>query len=194
LTIKESDFTPDPGACYKPVIYLYPEREQQVQVQLDLDGELTCTYPAYREGWTVTAHPDGTLTDERGQSYNYLYWEGLLETRYDMTSGFCIPGDKTAEFLEWALDKLGLSRREANEFIVYWLPQMEGNSYNIICFQTDAYENAAALKVEPAPDTVIRVFMAWQSSDTFVSLPEQDLTAPQRQGFTVVEWGGAQVN
>lgn len=37
----------------KPVIYLYPEEETQVTVQLDYAGELTCTYPAYQDGWTV---------------------------------------------------------------------------------------------------------------------------------------------
>ena len=63
----------------KPVIYLYPETETEVNVQLGFDGELTCTYPAYRDGWTVTAQPDGTLTDEGGQTYNYLYWEGVSD-------------------------------------------------------------------------------------------------------------------
>lgn len=193
LSIKESTFRPDPEACYKPVIYLYPEQRQDVSVTLDLQGTLTCTYPAYREGWKVTAHPDGTLTDAQGQSYNYLYWEGLLDTRYDLTTGFCVPGEETAQFLEWALERLGLNRREANEFIVYWLPLMEGNPYNLISFQTEAYQDAARLEVEPAPDTLIRVFMAWQASDCFTVLPAQELTAPQRKGFTVVEWGGAQV-
>ena len=47
----------------KPVIYLYPEQEQDVSVRLDYDGKLTCTYPEYDDGWDVTAAPDGTLTD-----------------------------------------------------------------------------------------------------------------------------------
>ena len=29
--------------------------------------------------------------------------------------------------------------------------------------------------------------------DEFVELPEQTLTAPERQGFTAVEWGGAEI-
>ena len=58
----------------KPVIYLYPEEETRVTVKLDYNGQLTCTYPAYEKGWTVTASPDGTLTDEAGKQYNYLYW------------------------------------------------------------------------------------------------------------------------
>ena len=54
----------------KPVIYLYPEEETQVTVKLDYAGELTCTYPAYDDGWAVTAQPDGTLTDAAGQTYS----------------------------------------------------------------------------------------------------------------------------
>ena len=56
----------------KPVIYLYPEAETEVAVRLDYDGDLTCTYPAYDGGWTVLAQPDGTLTDQDGQTYRYL--------------------------------------------------------------------------------------------------------------------------
>ena len=111
----------------KPVIYLYPEETTSVNVQLELSGELTCTYPAYNGGWQVTAAPDGTLTDVSGQTYSYLYWEGDLIGEPDLSEGFCVPGSETAAFLEDALAQLGLTRREANEFIVYWLPQMECN-------------------------------------------------------------------
>lgn len=194
LTIEQSDFEPDPNAVYKPVIYLYPEKETEVTVNLNLDGELTCTYPEYDSGWTVTASPDGTLTDKNGQTYNYLYWEGETYTKYDLSKGFCVKGEDTAEFLEQALSDLGLARREANEFIVYWLPLMEQNPYNIISFQTDVYTNSAKLNINPVPDTLIRVFMAWQASDTFVELPSQNLSAPERAGFTVVEWGGTEIS
>ena len=40
------------------MVYLYPEEETQVTVQLDYAGELTCTYPAYNDGWTVIASPE----------------------------------------------------------------------------------------------------------------------------------------
>lgn len=193
LTVKASDWQPDPDAAYKPVIYLYPEEETAVSVHLILDGRLTCTYPAYNDGWKVTALPDGTLIDVGGQTYNYLYWEGETYAQYDLSKGFCVKGKDTAAFLEDALDRLGLTRREANEFIVYWLPLMEQNPYNIISFQTDLYANAAQLAVDPAPDTLIRVFMAWKAAEEPVVLPEQELTAPERNGFTVVEWGGTEI-
>lgn len=177
----------------KPVIYLYPEEETEVTVRLDYDGTLTCTYPAYEDGWTVTAAPDGVLTDGAGQTYTYLYWEGVSQVEYDFSRGFCVPGGETAAFLENALSRLGLTRREANEFIVYWLPRMEPNSYNLICFQSEAYTDHARLTVTPEPDSLLRVFMAWSPLEVPVDLPAQDLPAFQREGFTLVEWGGAEI-
>ena len=193
LTIEPSDWEPEPGVAYKPVIYLYPEEETEVSVNLTLDGKLTCTYPAYGNGWMVTASPDGILTDVQGQTYNYLYWEGETSAQFDLSEGFCVKGEDTAAFLEDVLEKLGLTRREANEFIVYWLPLMEQNPYNIISFQNDCYTEAVQLAVDPVPDTLIRVFMAWKASDQYVMIPEQELSAPKRSGFTVVEWGGTEV-
>lgn len=192
-SVRASDWQPDPNKCYKPVIYLYPTEETEVSVNLNLSGKLTCAYPAYGDGWRVTAAPDGTLTDGDGMTYNYLYWEGETDARYDLSRGFCVPGGDTAAFLEDALEKLGLTRREANEFIVYWLPLMQNNPYNIISFQTDAYTDAAKLLVKPSPDTVIRVFMAWQAAEEYVELEGQELSAPKRAGFTVVEWGGTEI-
>ena len=109
--------------------------------------------------------------------------------------GVILPNDDLDLQLVWlsAVEKLGLNRREANEFIVYWLPKMESNPYNIISFQTYIYTESAELMIDPAPDTLIRVFMVYKGSDEFVSLPVQELTAPERNGFSVVEWGGSEL-
>jgi hypothetical protein len=133
------------------------------------------------------------LTDADGQTYNYLYWEGVTDTEYGFSQGFCVAGSDTAAFLEDALAQLGLNRREANEFIVYWLPQMQENAYNLIAFQFDAYTDHARLTVSPEPDSVLRVFMAWKPLDAPVDLPAQDLPEFTRSGFTLVEWGGTKV-
>lgn len=55
------------------------------------------------------------------------------------------------------------------------------------------YAQTAQLSVDPAPDTLLRVFMAWKPVDEAVEIPAQSLSAPERIGFTVVEWGGCQV-
>ena len=188
-------FIGDTVCAEKPVIYLYPEEETDIHVRLTLDGDLTVSYPAYPDdGWNVTAAPDGTLTDNSGRTYDSLFWEAALDAEYDLSSGFCVKGEDTAAFLEKMLAALGLSEKEANAFIVYWLPRMQDNPYNLITFQTTAYTDAAELDIEPAPDTVIRVFMVWQALDAELEIPAQILPkATAREGFTVVEWGGTEI-
>ncbi len=177
----------------KPVIYLYPEAPTEVSVKLTLDGELTCTYPAYGDGWdNFTAYPDGTLFGPDGKEYYCLYWEGKQNTVYDFSKGFCVKGSDTAAFLEWALEAQGLTPREANEFIIYWLPRLEANPYNVISFQTTAYTDGAVLEVTPTPDTLIRVFMAYLPSEVAVEIPAQTFEPVERTGFTAVEWGGTE--
>ena len=176
----------------KPVIYLYPEAETLVHVDLTLDSDLCTTYPLYRSGWDVTASPDGTLTDAHGKRYPYLFWEGTIRTEYDFSEGFCVKGEDSAAFLEDALPRLGLSEPETREFIVYWLPILEASPYNLISFQSGAYTDHARLDVTPQPDTVIRVFMAYHPLSAPTEIAPQTLTAPERTGFTVVEWGGGE--
>ena len=194
LPVTEESTTMPDAVAEKPVIYLYPTEEMPVSIALKLNGALTCTYPAYRDGWEIIARPDGTLTDPNtGRQYYCLYWEGITDTKYDLSRGFVVAGEETAPFLEETLATLGLTEREANEFIIYWLPRMEGNAYNLITFQTDAYTDNAPLTVTPAPDSMLRVFMAWKSLDTPIEIEPQELSSFERHGFAVVEWGGTEL-
>ena len=177
----------------KPVIYLYPEKETEVKVQLDYDGTLVCTYPEYDNGWNVVAQPDGTLCDESGKTYSYLFWEGNTDATYDFSRGFVVKGSETAAFLEEKLEELGLNAKEANEFIVYWLPRMQENKYNLITFQTEAYTDVAKLHITPEPDSILRVFMAYKELEKPIEIEEPVIAPFERKGFTVVEWGGAEV-
>lgn len=178
----------------KPVIYLYPTSEQSVSVKLDYNGELTCTYPEYKDGWNVIAEPDGTLTnigDKR--KYSYLYWEGISKNQWDMSKGFVVKGEDTEEFLQEKLEYMGLTPREYNEFIVYWLPIMQENKYNLITFAGEEYENLAKLNITPKPDSILRVMMLFKSLDKPIEIEEQEIKSFERKGFTVIEWGGTEV-
>lgn len=178
----------------KPVIYLYPESTQEIEVKLDYSGKLTCTYPEYKDGWHIVAHPNGMLQNiENGKEYSYLFWEGEAEIEYDLSKGYVIAGDDTAEFLEKKLSELGLNRAEANEFIVYWLPEMQGNKYNLITFQNEIYTEAAKLEITPKPDSILRVFMAYKPLEELMEIKEPNIETFHREGFTVVEWGGTEV-
>ncbi len=176
----------------KPVIYLYPQQPMEVFVQLDFNGELMFTYPEYNDGWEVTAYPDGTIISG-GEEYSYLFWEGYSEAEYDLSEGFVVRGEDTEEFLVETLRHLGLAPKEYNEFIVYWLPRMMHNPYNLITFQNEAYTDGAQLNITPAPDSVLRVFMVFKALDEEIEIEPQQLDTFERSGFVVVEWGGLEV-
>ena len=190
------------GNIKKPIIYIYPEEPTDVKMELSLKNEeLTCVYPKNKTltdnsiEWNVRASEDGTLKDyDTGLDLYSLYWEPNGESSVDFSTGSCVKGEETSEFLNDRLRALGLNAKETEEFIVYWLPKMESNKYNLISFDTESYTENAELSLTPEPDSLIRVFMSFKGSDKFIKLQEQDLgSTPSREGYTVVEWGGTEV-
>lgn len=180
----------------KPVIYLYPEQEADVHVELELtEADLSTTYPKYNNGWDVVAYPDGTLLNKAdGTHHKYLFWDAVnCRTRFDLSKGFCVAGSDTESFLKEKLTYMGLTEQEMNEFIVYWLPRMERNAYNLISFQGEAYTNSAKLTITPTPDSECRIFMTYVPLENAVDIDPQELSTFERNGFTVVEWGGAEI-
>lgn len=183
------------GYAAKPVIYLYPTQKTNVSVSLDYDGVLTHTYPKYNNGWNVLAYPDGKLIDQKDErEYSYLFWEGKSNTQYDFSKGFVVKGTDTVSFLQEKLSYMGLTPKEYNEFIVYWIPLMQDNTYNFITFQQDAYTEHAKLNIAPTPDSMLRIFMAYKPLDAFVDVEPQNLDTFNRTGFSVIEWGGTSAN
>ena len=180
----------------KPVIYLYPEQETNVHVELELtESELSTTYPKYNNGWDVVAYPDGSLTNKAdGTHHKYLFWDAAnCRTRFDLSKGFCVAGSDIESFLKEKLTYMGLTEEEMNEFIVYWLPRMEHNKYNLISFQGNAYTDSAKLNISPTPDSLLRVFMTYVPLENAVQIEPQQLETFERKGFTVVEWGGSEI-
>ncbi len=182
----------EPPVAEKPAIYLYPQEISEISVELEYNGELLYTYPAYENGWEVTAYPDGTIISD-GREYSYLFWDGYDEIEYDLSEGFVVRGEDTEEFLREKLEFLGLLPHEYNEFIVYWVPRMIVNEYNLITFQQEGYTDNAVLTIEPTPDSIQRVFMVFKALDDKIEIEEQQLQSFEREGFTVIEWGGSEV-
>ena len=179
-------------AAEKPVIYLYPEERTEISIKLQYNGELLFTYPAYEDGWEITAYPDGKIICDN-KEYSYLFWDGYSDIKHDFSKGFVVKGEDTQDFLVEKLKYLGLIPAEYNEFIVYWMPRMINNSYNLITFQQENYTQNAILEIDPRPDSIQRVFMAYKSLDEKIEIEEQVLQPFKREGFSVIEWGGTEV-
>ncbi len=179
------------NAEYKPMIYIYPEEDINVEVKLGNSDLITTSYPKYEKVWNVFAKTNGDL-EYNGRTYYGLYWEGANHTAKVEKDGFVIKGEDTSKFLEEKLEILGLNEKEANEFIIYWLPKMEHNNYNYIRFETrEEIDNYMPLEVTPVPDTTIRVYMNFKALDEEIEVEEQKLEKVTRSGYSVIEWGGS---
>lgn len=175
----------------KPVIYLYPQKETNVNVKLSFVGDFTFTYPEYKDGWTVTAKTDGTLISGT-RTYPYLFWEGkVLNYSPLFNEGFLVSRKETVTFLEEKLKTLGLNDRERGDFITFWAPRLIENEFNLIKFDTKEYSSKVSLNIDPQPDSVIRIFMVYKGANGNESIKEQKLKTVERKGFVAVEWGGA---
>ena len=180
----------------KPVIYLYPTEETEISVELKNKDKITCSYPKYTEGWKVLAKPNGDLTDlETGKNLYSLYYESEDTNNYKMENeGFVVKGEESAKFLEEKLAILGLNEKEAEEFIIYWLPKLEANKYNYIRFATvEEIESNMQLEITPKPDTSIRILMTFKGLEQPNQVKEQKLKKAERSGYTVVEWAGTEI-
>lgn len=180
----------------KPIIYFYPTETTSLTVKLGNENLITHSYPKYINGWNIIANPNGDLIDiDTGKNLYSLYYESRPVTDIRITDeGFVIKGEDTIEFLEEKLAILGLNEREAQEFIIYWLPKLETNEYNYIRFASQKeIEANMPIEFSTQPDSVIRVWMEFKGLNTPIEIREQELTTPQRNGFVVVEWGGTEI-
>ena len=179
------------GGRAKPVLYLYPEKETNVTVKFSKPELLTTTYPKYINSWNVTVKPNGDMIDKNGKYYYALYWD---EKRYNEAlfhEGFYVEGKNAIKFLEEKLSIIGLSDKERNEFIMYWLPIMENNKKNLVYFElTKERELSNKLIITPKPDSLLRVNIHIKKVNEKVNIKEQKLETFKRVGFTAVEWGG----
>ena len=185
-----------PTDIMKPIIYIYPEETTEISVKLEYPEKLTCSYPTYIDGWNVIANPDGTLIDTDTQRTLYsLYWEGNGFINQRDNEGFVVEGKDTIKFLEEKLEILGLNEKEAEEFIIYWLPKMQNNKYNYIRFATTEEINEyMPLNFSKEPDNLIRVYMQFKGLNRPIEVTPQKLQTPSRTGFVIVEWGGTEIN
>lgn len=183
----------------KPIIYLYPEKEMDISVQLNInkkENELTTIYPKFNgenNTWNVHAKPNGDII-LGNKTYPYLFWEAYSYNNQEIKEGFIVEDKNAEEFLENKLQLLGLNDKESTDFITYWLPVLLKNKLSLCNFQSEQFFNNFKLNVNPKPDTMIRIFLSIKKLDSPIKIKEQILEKNERKGYTLIEWGGCNIN
>ncbi len=189
--IKEYPIEHEMGGRAKPVLYLYPTKETKVEIKFEHPEYLTTTYPKYKDKWEVVAKPNGDLYDTSNKYYYALYWDEARYHEVNFNKGFYVTKDNAIDFLEEKLNIIGLNPKEANEFIMYFLPILENNEKSLVYFElTDERELNNKLIITPKPDSMLRMTIHIKKVDKEITIEEQKLKTFRRVGFTAVEWGG----
>src|SRR3989344_975688 len=182
-------FTP---SC-KPAIYLYPTKKQNVNVKVNTTGFFTLTIPDYNNstGWDVVANPDGTIETNNNQ-YPYLYYESKVPdskiTKPD--KGFVVTRNELPELFSDLLPKLGLNNKESKEFIEYWEKALPNSPYYFVgIMDQKSINQIEPLDINPSPDSIIRIRLYFEILERAINVQNSQIITPQREGFTVVEWG-----
>ena len=175
----------------KPILYLYPTSDMNVRVRLEKADLLLTTYPKYNDGWNMFVKTNGDMYDDNNNYYYALYWDEKNIHNVSFDEGFYVTKDNAISFLEDKLSIIGLSDRERNEFIMYWLPRLENNGKSLVYFElTEEREKNNRLLISPQPDSILRVMMHVKRVNKKISIKEQTLKRFERNGFVAVEWGG----
>ncbi|MBI4991398.1 hypothetical protein HZB96_04880 [Candidatus Gottesmanbacteria bacterium] len=135
-------FTP---VC-KPAVYLYPEKETEVNVKVNPQGKLTGSIPEYdpQNGWNVKAYPNGRIktntprgwqaerseamtppmVEESERTYPYLFYEADLKEGYKPQEGWVVEKESIKYQVSSIMQKIGFNTKEISDFLDYWLPRL----------------------------------------------------------------------
>jgi hypothetical protein len=185
-----------PNLMGEPIIYLYPEYTQEVEVKFPARVIVSKSEPPYNDGWKVIAQPDGTLslTDRSvKRTFPYLFWEGpLLSEETTERVGHLLKKSELESFFDEALFSYGLNKKEAHDFKSFWLGKLNRAPYYFVRFWSrEKIDRDFPIQINPKPDSLVRVYIDYEPLFRPVKYKKAEVPKrPTRHGFTVVEWGG----
>jgi hypothetical protein len=174
----------------KPAVYIYPREPGMFKVELGMGPgvHLAASDPAYGDGWSVFVDGDGRMEG----TWDYLFYEVGLRGSPRIGTGWCLAWSGLFEGLARITADLGLNAAEREDFLAYWRERLPRRDFYevhpVVGTDLDAW---VTLNVDPAPDTTLRFWLFFEGRDDQAELVPPELPTTERNGTTVVEWGGA---
>jgi len=176
-----------PRPVKKPAVYLYPAENMNVSVKVEVNGKLTLTEPPYENGWNVSATPEGLIDNK----YDYLFYEANLNKIELPEEGWIVEFKNLEKWLDEYLPQLGLNTKEKDQFKEYWLKNLRKSKYyEIKLLDKKFLEDNMKLIISPEPQSVLRLNFYFKPVSEDRKITHPVITKFDRDGFTVVEWGG----
>jgi len=195
IELTRADFT-SVGGCAKPAIYIYPEKEVNMNVKVIPNGFLTFSKPKYpQSGWNISVKPSGKIT-YLDKQYDYLWWESVSNGFPVPRKGWVFKTSEIDEKLTQILSDYGLNNKEISDFKEYWTPKIsaERTEYVFLTFLINReVDQIASLEFSKEPNSMLRIFMLYKPLDEKIDTKSLEIERLNRKGLTVVEWGGAKM-
>src|SRR3989338_10290811 len=187
----------------KPAVYLYPEKPTEINVKLNIAGNLTASIPDYDPalGWNVKAYPDGTIqqlnneTMQQSTTYPYLYYEADVTGITIPKEGWVIEASGIRYQVSGIMKEIGFNEKEITDFLDYWQPRLEEKPYYFVTLlPEEIISEKENLSLSLNPDTIIRTRVIFEGLDGPLSvMPLKNIPRHDREGFVLTDWGGALV-
>lgn len=175
---------------YKPNIYIYSDRNIDVNVKIIQHQYITESIPLYdtERGW------DAKIVGGSINGCNdYLFYEAeVTDPGWQKKEAFIIRGKFLKEDMLRILKLYQFNKKESDDFIEYWVEKLEGTKDYIFYPQyNELLDKLMRLDITPRPDYLFRVWFLIEEykgkqSFTEIEKPVEILREP----YTVVEWGG----
>lgn len=180
----------DNVGAYKPNIYIYPEENMAVSLEFKIPGLLEAVIPEYPGKWEVLAQADGSIRALDGITYDYLFYESMTWPMfYQVEDGWLIHSDTRLSQMHDILYAYGFNEAETKDFTDYWTLKLDENfDYMMYPQLTATVDLAMPIEISPQPNTLIRIWFVFEKEGTQRNTPI--IHAFERNGYTVVEWGG----
>ena len=174
----------------KPIIYIYPKKQMDINVSLKINGEITKSIPKYNNGWKVNIEPSGRIN----KKYDSLFYENNLKYIDVPNQGWIVEKSELKEWFKNRLTAWNFSEKEMNEFIEYWVPRLNKETdtkyIDIRLFTNKFLKKNMRLIISPKPDNIYRYEFVFKGVNRKVMLSSPIVKKIDRKGYFAVEWGG----
>jgi hypothetical protein len=184
-----------------PAVWLYPQKECDVEVGLKFHGKgfMTMSAPAYNDKWRIHVDPNVAYgkyseTYGGGQPYLYLDYDGFRDGPFQREAGWCIAKEDLLRWQRGMLHELGFTETEIDDVNYAYGRLLLARNYPESFFaiypqEQKIVDKSVSLDISPKPDTLYRLWFYFVPVNAKLNLPAPNIKPVKRQGFTAVELG-----
>jgi hypothetical protein len=184
----EEDTTGGHVVVRKPNIYIYPQQEVNIKINLKFPngGSIVESIPEYGNGWNVKVKPNGFINDQ----YDYLFYEADIPDLLQIEYGWKVNGAKLDSFFSSNLQSLNFSLKEIKDFTDYWIPLLDENKeYAIYPQYNNNLLELIQIETSITPGNIIRVWYLIEEYNDIMVFGVPVVPSFERTGFVILEWG-----